>query len=42
MSNKLAIPSNEQLAWQDLELGMFCHFGINTFYNQEWGSGAES
>lgn len=28
---QLALPSREQLEWQDLELGMFCHFGINTF-----------
>lgn len=30
-----ALPTPEQLAWQDLELGMFCHFGINTFCDQE-------
>lgn len=35
--NLVALPTPEQLAWQDLELGMFCHFGINTFCNQEWG-----
>ncbi|MBI3118678.1 MAG: alpha-L-fucosidase, partial [Candidatus Hydrogenedentes bacterium] len=35
------LPSPEQLAWQQLEYGMFCHFGINTFYDQEWGEGTE-
>lgn len=38
---KLAVPSLEQLAWQDMELGMFCHFGINTFCDQEWGEGKD-
>ncbi|WP_339324869.1 alpha-L-fucosidase [Paenibacillus sp. FSL W8-0194] len=38
----LAKPSPQQLAWQDLELGMFCHFGINTFCDQEWGEGTDS
>lgn len=37
-----ALPSREQMAWQDLELGMFCHFGINTFCDQEWGEGGDS
>ena len=25
------VPSPQQLAWQRMEYGMFCHFGINTF-----------
>ena len=29
----LATPSPEQLAWQDLELGMFVHFGPETWRN---------
>jgi len=39
---KLARPTKQQYAWQDLELGMFCHFGINTFCDQEWGAGTDS
>lgn len=38
----LARPSKQQLAWQDLELGMFCHFGLNTFCGREWGEGTDS
>lgn len=31
-----ARPSAAQLAWQDLELGMFIHFGPNTWQEQEY------
>ncbi|QGH36119.1 alpha-L-fucosidase [Gracilibacillus salitolerans] len=41
-NNELAFPSKQQLAWQNLELGFFVHFGINTFCNQEWGDGTDS
>jgi alpha-L-fucosidase len=32
-------PTDRQLRFQDLEFGMFCHFGPNTFCDQEWGEG---
>jgi len=34
-------PSKNQLAWQNLELTAFLHFGINTFTNKEWGDGKD-
>ena len=36
------VPSPRQLAWQDIEFYGFVHFGINTFTNQEWGTGNEN
>ena len=35
------VPSEAQLAWQRMEINMFCHFGPNTFSGAEWGSGSE-
>ncbi|SFE04361.1 alpha-L-fucosidase [Paenibacillus catalpae] len=36
------LPTEHQLLWQDFELGFFCHFGMNTFCDQEWGDGSDS
>lgn len=39
--NRLALPSPSQIRWHDLELGMFCHFGLNTYTEREWGDGTD-
>ncbi len=36
------VPSRKQLKWQNAELVLFVHFGINTFTNREWGDGLEN
>ena len=36
-----SLPSQAQLAYLEDELAAFIHFGPNTFYDQEWGSGQE-
>ena len=35
------VPSPAQLEWQRKELALFCHFGVNTFTDREWGEGTE-
>ena len=35
------IPNARQLEWYHREMTGFIHFGINTFYNQEWGNVTE-
>jgi hypothetical protein len=34
-------PSPRQLAWQQRDVGVFIHFGMNTFTGGEWGNGQE-
>jgi alpha-L-fucosidase len=36
-----ARPSPQQLAWQQNELSLLLHFGMNTFTDREWGDGTE-
>src|SRR5208337_3919194 len=35
-NGKLASPSADQAAWQDLEIGMFVHFAPNTWQDREY------
>lgn len=35
------VPSDAQLAWQQMEFNAFVHFNMNTFTNIEWGMGSE-
>ena len=36
-----ACPTPAQVAWQRMEMNLFCHFGPNTFTGAEWGDGTE-
>ena len=38
----LPLPTFSQLKWQQRELIMFLHFGVNTFTDSEWGTGKEN
>ncbi|KAH7841586.1 hypothetical protein Vadar_031796 [Vaccinium darrowii] len=38
----LPLPSYSQLKWQQREIIMFLHFGVNTFTNSELGTGKEN
>ena len=33
------VPSEAQIAYQEMEMNMFIHFNMNTFTNKEWGFG---
>ncbi len=38
-SYPLPLPTSQQIEWLETEIGMFCHFSINTYYNKEWSDG---
>jgi alpha-L-fucosidase len=35
------LPNENQMRWQEMEYYAFLHFSLNTFTDQEWGSGDE-
>ncbi|MFC4138042.1 MULTISPECIES: alpha-L-fucosidase [unclassified Microbacterium] len=39
MDTPLVLPTPGQLAWQRMRIGVFFHFGLNTFHGLEWGPG---
>ena len=36
-----AVPTRQQLVWQDMEMYAFIHYSLNTYTDQEWGFGNE-
>lgn len=42
IENVYPVPSEAQLKWQDAELVMFIHYGMNTFTGKDIGEGDES
>jgi alpha-L-fucosidase len=37
----LPVPSEQQMAWHEMELNVFVHYTTNTFTDMEWGFGDE-
>ena len=35
------VPTQQQLAWQDMDIYAFIHYSLNTYTDQEWGFGNE-
>ena len=35
------VPTQQQLAWQDMDMYAFIHYSLNTYTDQEWGFGNE-
>ena len=41
ISPSIVVPTDAQMAWQQMEMNAFVHFGPNTFTGEEWGDGRE-